>query len=338
MVRSSILWDPYCLAHLSWEDIAALMLREKETPRCRVHALRGGLLNLASMSCQCFRRQFRFEKADFPVLVRALKMPQYITSAQEVRVTATEALCICLRRLAYPKRLCDLQEYFGRHYSVVSSVSNKVLYHIERNFGCLLNNINIHPWLKHSDFEAMSERGPICRPSQDQRLYFSVHKRLHVLKYQSSMCPNGLICQLDGPYPGRIHDAGILRDSQLYEKLEALALDKEFVIYGDPAYPLRPLLMKPYGGAALTAAQQEFNSSMSAVRQSVEWGFEKVISEFAFVDLKKSQKILLQAVPRMYRVAVILTNCHACMYGNQVSTYFDAQPPCLQDYLSPASR
>ncbi|KAL3210823.1 hypothetical protein MRX96_052124 [Rhipicephalus microplus] len=159
MVRASIVWDPYCLAHLSWEDIEALMLREKEPPRRRVHASRGGLLNLDSMSSQCFRRQFRFEKADFPVLVHALKMPQYITSAH-----------------------------------------------------------------------------------------------------------------------------------QLYEKLEALALDKEFVIYGDPAYPLRPLLMKPYGGAALTAAQQEFNSSMSVVRQTVEWGFGKVIPEFAFVDLKKNRR------------------------------------------------
>ncbi|KAH7939572.1 hypothetical protein HPB52_014095 [Rhipicephalus sanguineus] len=159
---------------------------------------------------------------------------------------------------------------------------NKVLYHIEKNFGCLLSNMTIHPWLKHSDLEAMSE--------------------------------------LDGPYPGRRHDAGNLRDSQFYEKLEALvnltlrnvhedmkgtlkqtsadmvqdldvggfaqikllllealALDKEFVIYGDPAYPLRPLLMKPYGGAALTATQQEFNSSMSAVRQAVEWGFGEII-------------------------------------------------------------
>ncbi|KAL3226754.1 hypothetical protein MRX96_004370 [Rhipicephalus microplus] len=297
---SSILWDPYCLAHLSWEDIEALMLRE--------HASRGGLLNLDPMSSQCFRRQFRFEKADFPVFVRALKMPQYITSAQGVRVTAADALCICLRRLAYPNRLCDLQEYFGRHYSVVSRVSNKVLYHIEKNFRVLLNIMNIHPWLKHSDMEAMSEavhrKGaplrncwafiddtarPICRPSQDQRLYFSGPKRLHVLKYQTLMCLNGLICQLDGPYPGRRHDAGILRDSELYENLEALTLDKEFVIYGDPAYPLRPLLMKPYGGAALTAAQQKFNSSMSAVRQSVEWGFGKVISEFAFVDIKKTE-------------------------------------------------
>ncbi|KAL1473444.1 hypothetical protein MTO96_038667 [Rhipicephalus appendiculatus] len=132
------------------------MLREKESPRRRVYASRGGLINLEAMSNQCFR-QVRFEKADFPVLVRALKMPQYITSAQGVRVAASEALCIRVRRLAYPNRLCDLQEYFGRHYSVVSSISNKVLYHIEKKFGCLLDDMTIHPWLKHSELEAMSE-------------------------------------------------------------------------------------------------------------------------------------------------------------------------------------
>lgn len=49
---------------------------------------------------------------------------------------------------------------------------------------------------------------PICRPSEDQHAYFSGHKRLHVLKYQAVMCANGLVCDLDGPYPGRRHDAG----------------------------------------------------------------------------------------------------------------------------------
>lgn len=129
--------------------------------------------------------------------------------------------------------------------------------------------------------------------------------------------------------------AGILRDSHLYEKLEDLNGDHQFVLYGDPAYPLRPLLMKPYGGAKLTKEQEDFNAAMSTVRQAVEWGFGKVISEFAFLDFKKNQKILLQAVPRMYRVAVLLTNCHACMYGNQVSSYFGVNPPCLFDYLKP---
>ncbi|XP_075543000.1 uncharacterized protein LOC142576660 [Dermacentor variabilis] len=40
----------------------------------------------------------------------------------------------------------------------------------------------------------------ICRPSRDQKLFFSGHKRFHALKYQAIMCPNGIICQLNGPY------------------------------------------------------------------------------------------------------------------------------------------
>ncbi|KAL3243031.1 hypothetical protein MRX96_020708 [Rhipicephalus microplus] len=180
MVRSSIFLDRYCLAHLSWEDIEALMLREKELPRRRVHASRGGLLNSDSMSSQCFRRQFRFEKADFPVLVLAPKMLQYTTSAQ-------------------------------------------------RNFGCFLNKMNIHLWLKHSDLEAMSEavhsKGA---PLRNCWAFIDGTARPHMPTLARS-------APLDGPYPRRRHDPGILRDSQLYKKLEALALDKEFLIYGDPA-------------------------------------------------------------------------------------------------------
>ncbi|KAM7304151.1 putative nuclease HARBI1 isoform X3, partial [Ixodes scapularis] len=49
---------------------------------------------------------------------------------------------------------------------------------------------------------------PICRPSEDQQIYFYARKGVHALKYQALMCPNGLICQLDGPYPGGRHNAG----------------------------------------------------------------------------------------------------------------------------------
>ncbi|XP_077522953.1 uncharacterized protein LOC144133675 [Amblyomma americanum] len=353
MVRTSILSDPYCLAFLSWDDIEAVMMREREQQR-RLYASRRGLLNLDTMPDSTFRSHFRFQKADFRTLVNALEVPEYVTSAQGVRVSGREALCICLRRLAYPNRLCDLQEFFGRHYSVISSISNKTMLHIEQRFGSLLDNLLCHKWLSTSYLKEMSNavhlKGapldncwafidgtarPICRPSEGQRVYFSGHKRVHALKYQALMCPNGLICQLDGPYPGSRHDAGILRESKLYETLEELVPGNDAVIYGDPAYPLRPLLMKPYGGARLTTAQENFNAAMSTVRQAVEWGFGRVISQFAFLDFKKNQRLLLQAVPRMYRVAVILTNCHACMYGNQVSNYFDLEPPCLFDYLHP---
>ncbi|XP_029831683.2 uncharacterized protein LOC115316464 [Ixodes scapularis] len=136
------------------------------------------------------------------------------------------------------------------------------------------------------------------------------------------MCANGIICELDGPFPGHRHDAVMLRESGLYDKLERLVQGSTFTIYGDPAYPLRPLLMRPYAGVSLTAQQQEFNRAMSTVRQAVEWGFGKTLSLFSFVDFKKNQKLLLQNVPQMYRVATILTNCHTCLYGSQVAMFF----------------
>ncbi|KAM7290313.1 hypothetical protein ISCGN_026958 [Ixodes scapularis] len=97
----------------------------------------------------------------------------------------------------------------------------------------------------------------------------------------------------------------ILRESGLYGKLEKLVQGRSYTIYGDPAYPLRRLLMRPYGGATLTQQQVLFNSGMSTVRQAVEWGFGKIVSEFAFLDFKKNQKLYLQDVGRMYRALLL---------------------------------
>lgn len=314
MAPTSILHDPYYLNALSWSDVEALMMRSHQVvPRCFVS--KRGLMNLSSMPDSVFRRQFRFAKDDFPTLCQALGIPKTVSSAQGVNIPGWEALCILLRRLAYPNRLCDLELFFGRHSSVISSVTNILLERIDRSFGHLLDDVSQLKWLSATDLDELSEavynKGaplrncwafidgtarPICRPSQNQQEYFSGHKRLHALKYQALMCANGLICELDGPYPGKRHDAGILFESDLYSKLERLVGEHHYVIYGDPAYPLRHLIMKPYGGSHLTQEQQNFNSAMSTVRQAVEWGFGKVVSEFAFLDFKKNQKLLLQAV------------------------------------------
>ncbi|KAM7291875.1 hypothetical protein ISCGN_028446 [Ixodes scapularis] len=59
---------------------------------------------------------------------------------------------------------------------------------------------------------------------------------------------------------------GILRDSRLMEQLEELIPAEQFVLYGDPAYPLTPLAFKPYAGSKLTNTQAGFNKSMSTHR------------------------------------------------------------------------
>lgn len=97
---------------------------------------------------------------------------------------------------------------------------------------------------------------------------------------------------------------------------------------------MRPLLLKPYGGALLTPEQLAFNKAMSSVRQAVEWGFGKIVGLFAFVDFKKNQKLYLQNLPRIYKASALLANCHTCLYGAQVSQYFGLEPPQLEVYLA----
>ncbi|XP_075539760.1 uncharacterized protein LOC142574599 [Dermacentor variabilis] len=303
------------------------------------------------MDDQTFRRLFRFEKGDLHMLKDALRITE-IRSSQGVTVSAEEALLMGLRRLAYPNRWWDLEPLFGRHASAMSSIVSVLFNHIDSSFGHLLDDLNNHSWLRLSDLEdfskAVYDRGtplrncwgfvdgtarPICRPSVNQRVYFSGHKRHHALKYQAVMCANGIVCQLDGPYEGHRHDAGILRDSGLYEKLERLVQGNSYCIYGDPAYPLRPLLMRPYAGAALTRQQELFNKQMSTVRQAVEWGFGKTVAEFSFLDFKKNQKLMLQNLGQMYRVGTLLANCHTCIYGSQTGMFFGIRAPELHEYL-----
>ncbi|KAL3189168.1 hypothetical protein MRX96_003302 [Rhipicephalus microplus] len=243
----------------------------------------GGHIVINKIDEQAFRRQFRFYKEDLQVLTEALKIPM-IRSSQGVTVSGREALLMGLRRLAYPNRC---------------------------TFGHLLADVNNHSWLSLNDLEEYTEavynRGaplrncwgfvdgtarPICRPTVNQRIYFSGHKWQHSVKYQSVMCANGIVCQLDGPYAGHKHDAGILRLSGLYQKLEKLSQSYSYGMYGDPAYPLRPLLMRPYAGAILTRPQALFNRHMSTVRQAVEWGFGKTVAEFAFFRFQKEPKTL----------------------------------------------
>ncbi|XP_037555584.1 uncharacterized protein LOC119432490 [Dermacentor silvarum] len=213
-----------------------------------------GLLNIDCVDAGVFRTYFRFEKNNIGRLKTALLIPDTIYTAQRITVSGEEALCLTLRRLAYPNRLSDLECLFGRHYSVILVVTNHVLGHIESNFGHLLRDVNNHKWLDLAALQefshAVHSKGapltncwgfidgtarPICRPSENQKIFFSGHKRTHAVKYQSIMCPNGIIAQLRGPYYGSRHDSGT-RFRQMY-KLGHVAHVREF-LQGSENQPL----------------------------------------------------------------------------------------------------
>ncbi|KAK6180681.1 hypothetical protein SNE40_008686 [Patella caerulea] len=140
-----------------------------------------------------------------------------------------------------------------------------------------------------------------------------------------------------GPVEGRRHDCALLKLSRLLEQLETkdfkTSNGQSLALYGDPAYPVRDNLLCPFKGANLTAAENNFNSQMSSVRECVEWEFGKIINLFAFLDFKKNLKVMLQPVAKYYLVGALISNRHTCLYGSQTSSFFQLQPPTIEEYL-----
>ncbi|CAH3172856.1 unnamed protein product [Porites lobata] len=176
--------------------------------------------------------------------------------------------------------------------------------------------------------------------SKKQRVVYNGHKRVHALKFQSVVVPNGLIANLYGPVEGARHDAGMLKDSGLLQTLEREAYNPRgdvLCLYGDPAYSLRPHLMAPYRTGEVpvfTADMEAFNSAMSSARASVEWLFGDISNSFKFLDFKKNLKLGLSAVGKQYIVSALFRNILTCLYGNTTSTHFQLDPPTVQDYLA----
>ena len=176
----------------------------------------------------------------------------------------------------------------------------------------------------------------LLSPQVAQRLLYNGHKRHHALKYQAVSTPNGLVANLYGPIEGKRHDCALLAMSGLLQALQQFSHGPNgelLCIYGDPAYPLRRHLLSPYAGANLNQQQKDFNKSMSTARVSVEWVFGGIINTFKHTDFKKNIKVGLSSVGKMYKVSALLTNAHGYLYRNQISQFYNIDPPLLEQYF-----
>ena len=300
------------------------------------------------------KSEFRFFKHNIYTLLDVLSPPEKIICQNRFYVYSDEALCMLLRRFAYPCRYEDLVPRFGRAVPQISMVVNEMLGLIFAQHGHLLTNFN-QPWLSPANLvtfaDAVHRKGaalencwgfidgtvrPVCRPGAHQRVLYNGHKRVHSIKFQSVVAANGLIANLYGPVEGRRHDSGMLAMSGLLQVLEAHSVSpigQPLCLYGDPAYPLRVHLQGPFKGAALTPQQEAFNHSMSKVRTSVEWVFGDIVEYFAFLDFKKDLKVGLSAIGKMYTVCALLRNAHSCIYGSSTSTFFGIDAPSVEGYF-----
>ena len=348
LMQVEITNEDYDLIHvlLINEHIPRTITYDCEWPRFALHTLTDD---------QCWAN-FKFVKQNITRLATLLSLPDVIRVSNDCVCSRVDALCIVLRRFSYPNRLCDLESFVGRPSSTLSLIINETVHQLWSLHRHRLTSLDL-PWLQQHYLQQYADtihmKGaplqncicfvdgtvrPICRPTCHQRVCYNGHKRIHALKFQSVVVPNGLIANLHGPIEGCRHNRALLRASGLMEEFEALQQTNRaglpFALYGDPAYPLRPYVHCHFRGANLTNEQQLFNSIMSSVCECVEWEFGKILQIFAFLDFRKNLKVLLSPIAKFYLVAGLLSNCHTCLYGSQTSRYFDLDPPQLEFYLT----
>ena len=170
---------------------------------------------------------FRFKKNDILLLKHLMQIPNDVICYNRTKTDGLEALCIFLRRFAYPVRYGDMIPAFGRSVPELSMISNKILNHIHKNFNRLLGGFN-HGWMTPESLEeyarVVHQKGaaldfcwgfidgtvrPICRPGQNQRVLYNGHKRVHSIKFQSVVISQ-IICSqsknMFRNYVNSIHD------------------------------------------------------------------------------------------------------------------------------------
>ena len=342
---------------LDVEDV--LLLQEAQRPGRNLHMEQPywqypafDLERMEEHECEV---EFRFTRREIYTLVETFGIPEEIRCYNGTVINSIEALCITLKRFTYPCRYVDLIPRFARPVPHLCMASNLITDTIFDRFQHLLTNIN-QPWLSPPNLklfaDAIHYQGaalnkcwgfvdgtvrPICRPGQHQREVYNGHKRVHAPKFQSVVTPNGLIANMYGPVEGRRHDSAILMMSELLPQLEQFSFSptgQALCIYGDPAYPHRIHLQRPYERRApLTEEQQAFNQSMSQVRVAVEWVFGDIVNYFKVIDFKRNLKIGLSSIGKMYSVCALLQNALTCLHGSNTGDFFNVEPPELSDYF-----
>ena len=225
----------------------------------------------------------------------------------------------------------------------LSMVVNEMMDFLYTHYGHLLSSFD-QPWLSSATLtsfcDSVYRKGaaldncwgfidgtvpPVCRPGLNHEVLYNGHKRVHAIKFQSVVAPNGLIVNLFGRVEGCRHDSGMLAMSGLLPMLETYSVSstgQPLCLYGDPAYPLRVDLQGPFKGAALPPQHAAFNVSMSKVRVSVEWVFADILEYFSFLDFKKDLKVGLSAIGKKYVICALLRNAHSCLWFNYFNFFW----------------
>ena len=311
-----------------------------------------------------FRRDFGFEKGYVLELLDLFTelwgLPRVYRTNSRSKFTQLEAFLIWSRRMR--GALSDFHE-IGKAHCCSPSAANEV-------FGAMnadLHDIGLDMMQDLTLFEdyasdwaaACKAKGvssnlnvigfidgkvhEMCRNGgfDQQRLTYNGNHGFNGFSYMHCWAPCGLSIFTSGAVEGRRHDSYVLRVSGMPESLRSLhtLTGTLYSVYGDAAFALTQYVLVGYKrSAGRTAAQREFTSKMNALRTSAEWGFAIVLNTYRWLWKWVDKSVWRGPIQHSWISATLITNCRCCLYGNQITSFFDCKPPTLRTYLELSTR
>lgn len=305
--------------------------------------------SISSFEGDELRTSFRFDALHLRELMSVLDIPRFFWANHSTRrFNGEEAFLLLLRRLGGRETLVHLSAVFDRSAPALSEMYNAVLDHVYVHAAVAMG---IELWEDEVDSFARALQLAGCpmancigfvdgtmfdirRPTHGQESMYNGWKRKHKVKYQGVVLPNFLIGDWFGPKPGRANDAGMMGDSRLIPRLQAMQerVGRKVQLYGDAAYPECDVLYSAPKGNNISLEAATFAKTMSSYRESVEWVFGKLGEVWPFVTDVTRKVTGARATGKEDCVAAFLTNMHTCAYGGVGNSYFQTRPPTMRRY------
>jgi len=309
-----------------------------------------------SIEEKLFVHNFRFSHAQMDRVVLALLsvgVPAVIKTQCRDSCPLHEALAMMCMKYAWPTRLGSMVKLFRSSTPRMSRLVGHLRRILFNMFVPALNSPYLLPLPLLTMFsDAIQVKSgsrnivgfidgtvrPIPKPTHLQGAVYNGKDRVHALKYQAFVTPDGMLHQLAGPWPGSRHDMHMLHRSELVRYMLSLPPAPgggQFSCYADQGYAQGPCIETPYFDGAANAVHEAYNQAMASSRIAVEWAFGDILALWASQDFKRSQQLLSnRKIGQVYLVAGLLTNFMNCFQPGKASQYFKVPPPAFEAYMA----
>ena len=159
-------------------------------------------------------------------------------------------------------------------------------------------------------------------PLEVQQAWWTGWKKLHGMKWQTCILPNGMDFDIYGPESVRRNDLTTLDLSNIEARLAELQANDpiKFKICGDSAYFDSDQICRVDG------------RGMSSVRESAEHSYCQGKDLWKYTDYKHVLQLYKQPIAKIIFVTLLLRNAYVTMNASQISEYFLMAPPTLADW------